>query len=286
MLDSLALFDPEAVRGASAWTIDVNQSLAYALPVRSEWMPPEAREDWMVYEPQGGDGNTFVALRADLSEGQSDQDAAEEWVSALYEFEGYLNVQIANRREYYIGNERWYAVDFSYIWEDDDTPITGAFFVTNRGDFSSVYWIEAPGSDYKTMYNDTFSVMIDGFEFLSGVQPTIPAAPEAGGSLSEVYSAAGDGYRPSELTPTATFSADDDINIVFTTTTAAEVSVVFVLPDGQQVELEGGEFEAGVSDILGLDWEQYGQPWPAGRWSAEVYVDGVLETTLSFQVGA
>lgn len=285
--DTLKLFDPATgVSMASGvnWQTDVNQMLAFTLPVPGAWLPSQPSNDWLMYMPVGGDGNTFVALRADVNEGKSKEAVAQEWVEGLSQFEGYLDVEITGEREYYIGDETWSAIDFTYVWEDDGTPITGAFFVTEHEGWDYVYWLEAPTDEYRQTFNRIFQVMIDGFVFLPGVQPNPGAATAVEGLLSEVYTAAGDGFRPGELETTGTFAADDDINVVFTTGQAVEVGLVFITPDGERVELEPISYEAGITDLDGLDWESYGQAWPAGQWTVEVYVDGELAQTLSFSV--
>ncbi len=284
ILDSLTLFDPATIAGGGPWTTDVNQALGYALPVRSSWLPRALNEaGWLIYSPEEGGGQTFVALRVDPSRGQSNQALAEEWLAAMTRLADHLNVQVVGEREYYIGDENWYAIDFTYTWAATNTPTSGAFFVASHGGVSYVYWIEAPSVEYEIAYADTFSVMIDGFEFLAGAQPTF-ALPTAGGLLRQVYTAAGDSYRPEQVTPTATFGPDDDLNVVFVTDQDAQVTVTFVTPEGERNEIDPVEAEVGISALSGLDWETRGEPWPLGQWSAEVYVDGQLAQTLTFTV--
>src|SRR5690606_34407749 len=107
-------------------------------------------------------------------------------------------------------------------------------------------------------YANTFSVMIDGFEFLSGAQPTL-ALPTTGGLLRQAYTAAGDSYRPERVTPAATFGIDDDINVVYVTNMDAEVTLVLTTSEGERVELDPQDAEAGVRMLNGLDWESYGE---------------------------
>ena len=203
LLGSLQLFDPEAIPVTREWTVDINQVVGYALPVRSSWLPAEVGAGgWRIYRPPE-DVQTFVALRADPGRGRDDQALADEWLAALSELGDRMDVTATNRREYYIGSQRWYAVDFTYTWARTNALTAGAFFVTNRGDLSYVYWIEAPAALYKDTYIDTFSVMIDGFAFLAGVEPAMLTQPVAAGPLLEVYTASGDGFRPRAVTPTA-----------------------------------------------------------------------------------
>ena len=56
------------------------------------------------------------------------------------------------------------------------------------------------------------------------------------------------------------------------------------MPTGERVELDPVQTEAGISKLDGLDWEQYGESWPAGVWSVEVVVDGQVAQTLTFTV--
>ncbi|MBN1286762.1 MAG: hypothetical protein JXB47_15290 [Anaerolineae bacterium] len=288
MRGTLKLFDPTTgVALASTggdWQTDVNQALAFTLPAPQTWLPPQPSNDWLMYMPADGDGNTFVALRADASEGKAKEQIVAEWVDGLTQFDGYLDVQVAGQREYYIGDKVWAAVDFTYVWEDDGMPITGAFFVATHEGWDYVYWLEAPTADYQQTFDRVFRVMIDGFAFLPGVQPSPGAVAALSGALTEIYTAAGDSFRPGDLATTATFAADDDINVVFTTGQAAEIQAVFITPDGERVELSPASYEAGVTELDGLDWETYGKAWPAGQWSVEVYVNGELFQTLSFAV--
>ena len=284
MLGSLRLFDPKSVAGADAWTVDVNQALGYALPARPEWLPAQLDANgWMIYRPSDAGAQAFAAIRADLSEELDNEAMAEQWLDALRGLKDHLNVQVTGRREYYIGDESWYAIGFTYTWAAHNAPAKGAFFVTRRGDVSYVLWIEAPEAEYEAAYADTFSVMIDGFAFLSGAQPSL-ALPTSGGPLRQVYTASGDSFRPEKLSPTATFRADDDINVVFVTDVDAEVNVIFVQPDGARREMGATQAQAGVSQLSGLDWEVDQEAWPAGQWAAEIYVDGEWVLTLTFTV--
>ncbi|MCZ7547151.1 MAG: hypothetical protein M5R40_28140 [Anaerolineae bacterium] len=106
------------------------------------------------------------------------------------------------------------------------------------------------------------------------------------GPLSDVYTAAGDGVKPEELTATDVFTTDDDLNIVVTVSRAAEVTAVFTLPGDLSGEDGPVSLAAGESRVFGLDWESYGEPWPAGAGTVEVLVGGEVVETLTFTIGA
>ena len=106
--------------------------------------------------------------------------------------------------------------------------------------------------------------------------------------MPSLGSASGDGFTPQELTPTLSFLADDDINVVVTAGYAAQttnVALVLETSDGERLEFEPVALAAGESHVIGMDWEAYGQPWPSGTWFAELYADDVYIDMLVFTVG-
>ncbi len=109
------------------------------------------------------------------------------------------------------------------------------------------------------------------------------------GTIREAYTAAGDATRPADLTPTATFRPDDDLNVVVRLNSHGRrlpVQAVFRGPDGSQYATDTLEAGATVSTVLlGLDWEAHGiAGWAAGTWQVDVLVDGETQATLEFRV--
>lgn len=111
--------------------------------------------------------------------------------------------------------------------------------------------------------------------------------PASSDRLSSVYTAAGSSYSPADLTPAATFRADDDLNVVFNVQNASEkfnVAGVFCAPGGQYYDGGSGDYPDGGPYLLGLDWKAAAVHWETGHWYAEIYVDGTLDLTLGFEV--
>jgi hypothetical protein len=106
--------------------------------------------------------------------------------------------------------------------------------------------------------------------------------------LIDVYTAAGDSYYVEELTRTTSFSADDDLNVVFlvqNVSAAVKVAAVFCAPNGDYYNAGESELEVGGPYLLGLDWESHGEMWEIGEaWFVELYVNGQVELTLGFAV--
>jgi len=105
------------------------------------------------------------------------------------------------------------------------------------------------------------------------------------------YTASGEGIKPDELDKTATFKADDDLNVVVTLNShkrTLPVRATFIGPDGTLYPTDALEAEETVGEVtLGLDWEAMGsQPWIAGDWKVEVYVEDKRVDTLNFKVEA
>lgn len=109
--------------------------------------------------------------------------------------------------------------------------------------------------------------------------------------VKSVYTAAGDGSRPDDLTRTASFRGDDDLNVIVTLNAhnrELEVSATFTSPSGAVFTTDPLEADETVGEVvLGLDWEaQGGMFWTSGEWRVEVYVDGNLEKSATFTVSA
>ncbi len=107
--------------------------------------------------------------------------------------------------------------------------------------------------------------------------------------VKDVYTAAGDGTQPADLTKTTTFRGDDDLNVVVRLNAhnrELEVSATFTGPAGDVYATDPLEADEAVGEVLlGLDWEAQGAVlWTPGEWRVDVYVDNKLEKTVHFTV--
>lgn len=124
-----------------------------------------------------------------------------------------------------------------------------------------------------------------GVVLVSGV--LLAACGSAG--VRDVYPAAGDGARPVDLTQTASFTANDDLNLVVTLNThtgTVPVFVTFVDPAGASYTTDPVDAGSTVGRlVLGLDFEAQGAlQWTPGGWTAVVFVDGEKADTVRFTV--
>ena len=109
--------------------------------------------------------------------------------------------------------------------------------------------------------------------------------------VRDVYPAAGDGARPVDLTQTAGFAANDDLNLVVTLNThtgKVPVFVTFIDPAGVSYTTDPVGASSTVGRlVLGLDFEAQGAlQWTPGDWTAVVFVDGEKTDTVRFTVRA
>lgn len=114
-------------------------------------------------------------------------------------------------------------------------------------------------------------------------------SPGSSARISDAYTASGDGYSPAEVVPADVFRSDDDLNVVLTLDAASvplTVTAIFCGPDG--ISGNGGEMTVSDTDtyLFGLDWESESIPWEAGPWVVEIYLDGMLDLALGFEVRA
>jgi hypothetical protein len=127
-------------------------------------------------------------------------------------------------------------------------------------------------------------------DYLTGACDTEASALSGLGStqrLIDVYSAAGDSYYADQLTRTATFRTDDDLNLVFrvqNVTGEVTVAGVFCAPDATVFDAGESSFGNGGEYLIGLDWEFTTEPWTPGAWYAELYVAGEWDLSLRFAV--
>jgi hypothetical protein len=112
-------------------------------------------------------------------------------------------------------------------------------------------------------------------------------SPASSEHVSNAYTASGDGYRPAEATTTDVFVGDDDLNVVFTVlgSTSRTASAVFCSPSGRAYDALESDVQKNQDYLFGLDWESgNGSQWETGTWTAEIYINDLLELTLQFEV--
>ena len=114
--------------------------------------------------------------------------------------------------------------------------------------------------------------------------PLLLAACGSGKPLRDAYTASGDGSLPDELTKTAVFRSDDDLNVVVTLNAHNRdlpVYAIFKAPTGDSYATDDLAADSTVGQVLlGLDWEAEGSvQWPEGEWTVDVYVDADKEDT-------
>jgi len=157
LIESINFFPVQQAAELSGWqTVSLVDGLV-SFQVPAGWTS-DAAEGWTTYGPVD-DPNIFVGLAAEAASGQSKEELAQFWVSQLQAQPGFT---LLAEQPYYVGNQEWYLVVFTY---DKDVKIGGAFFVTSVGGNDYVFWLEAPDASFDQIYNDVFSVVIDGVTF-------------------------------------------------------------------------------------------------------------------------
>lgn len=109
--------------------------------------------------------------------------------------------------------------------------------------------------------------------------------------VREAYTAAGDGVAPKDVSKTAVFQHNDDLNVVVRLNAHArslDLEAIFTAPDGSVFSTDTLKADATVGQVLlGLDWEsRAGVSWVPGEWQMQLLVDGEAVETLRFTVKA
>jgi hypothetical protein len=158
LLDSINFFEVSQAEGQSAWqTVSLAEGRV-SFPVPTTWVQ-ETQGNWTLFRAPDNPV-IFIALGATPASGQTKEAIAQAWVTELQNTE--TNLQILASQPYYVGNEEWYLVVFTY---DDVVKMAGAFFATTVGGEDYVFWLEAPDAEFDQLYNDIFSAAVDGFAF-------------------------------------------------------------------------------------------------------------------------
>ncbi len=163
LADSIHFFDVAATLGTSSWTtVEAGGGLvSFSVPV--SWSPTQAAP-WNIYHPEG-DTSTFMAVKVDVAQGLSNETLAEQTFDLLGANTNVSNLQTLAAQPYFIGNETWYMISFSYTNTSTGVHTDGAFFVTTAGRQEYVFWLEAPTAVFDQAWEDTFSVIINSFTF-------------------------------------------------------------------------------------------------------------------------
>jgi hypothetical protein len=114
----------------------------------------------------------------------------------------------------------------------------------------------------------------------------------SGEAYNKAYTASGDSNNPNGLTENdGRFGATDDLNVIVKLNThrsEVEVEARFFGPEdaplGEPLMVTADKDVGTV--LLGLDWESRpdGQPWVAGSYKVEIYIDGKKVDTIRFGV--
>lgn len=131
---------------------------------------------------------------------------------------------------------------------------------------------------------------VGGGSMAEPCQTAADATPGFGMSaqVASAYTASGDGLTAGELQSTAAFTTEDDLRVVFTLQNVAgpvRAIGVFCTPTGEVMQYDALSVTGGGGpNVIGLDWEQFGTPWPVGEWFVELYLNGEWALTLGFSV--
>ncbi len=163
LVDSLAFFDTQASLGSSNWVTAsaAGGQVTFSVPVN--WVQTQV-EDWAIYSPPG-DTTTFIAVKASQRQGLSNEQLAQQYLTLLQQNPNVSDVEVFASEPYYIGNEAWHLVGFTYQNTASGLPTAGAYFVTTIGTQEYVFWLEAPDAAFDQAFDTIFSVIIDSFAF-------------------------------------------------------------------------------------------------------------------------
>jgi hypothetical protein len=157
LVQSVNFFDVQGTLGASNWTSVSIDHVSFSVP--ADWVETSVSE-WTVYSP-ANDTTTFMAIKVGPTQGLSNEQLANQYYALLQQNTNVTNLQVQASEPYYIGNQSWYVVVFSYINARGGLNTTGSYFVTTLGTQEYVFWLEAPTSAFDQTFTDTFSVIIN-----------------------------------------------------------------------------------------------------------------------------
>ena len=158
LVDSINFFASDEVVGQSTWQTQLLADGLVSVPVPINWQQ-EFSGNWTLFGPVDDD-LTFIGFSFAAASGQANDQLAQYWVEQLQDT--LTNLEVLASEPYYVGNEEWHLVVFTY---DTDEKIAGAFFVTSVGGQDYVFWIEAPDAQFDALFDVVFSVSINGFTF-------------------------------------------------------------------------------------------------------------------------
>ncbi len=162
LVESVEFFDVEGSLGASNWaTVTPNPAVSFSVPV--DWVETDV-SGWTIFSP-AGDTTTFIAFKASASQGLTNEQLAQQYFGLLQQNSNVSNVETFASEPYYIANEAWHMVGFTYTNTSNNLLTSGAYFVTGVGSQEYVFWLEAPDSTFDSLFDSTFSVIINSFTF-------------------------------------------------------------------------------------------------------------------------
>jgi hypothetical protein len=159
LIESINFFAPGEVIGDSSWhTVSPGGGLV-SFQVPTSWTE-EQDGGFTLYRPLDRQ-DVFIALGVAAASGQTKEQLAQFYVQQLQSNE--QNLQVLAEQPYYVGNQEWYLVVFTY--DKAGVAQAGAFFATTVGGQDYIFWMEAPDAEFDQIYADTFGVSVDSFAF-------------------------------------------------------------------------------------------------------------------------
>ncbi|MBN1967429.1 MAG: hypothetical protein JW910_22435, partial [Anaerolineae bacterium] len=146
LVDSLEFFDVSSAIGTSNWAPVTAGNGLVSFVIPSTWVETTVG-DWSIYSAPG-DTVTFAALSIAPSQGLSNEQLADQYFGLLQQNTNVNNVDVYASEPYYIGNEEWYVVGFTYTNTNTGLLTAGAFFVSSIGAQEYVFWVEAPDAAF------------------------------------------------------------------------------------------------------------------------------------------
>ncbi len=163
LVNSVSFFDTQTELGESDWVTATLSGGQASFSVPAGWVE-QRLENWSIYHAPG-DEATFVAVQVSPTQGLSNEALATQYLEVLQQSDYIVNVEIYAAEPYFIANETWYLVGFTYTNQSTGVLTAGAYFVTTVGRQEYVFWLETSDAAFDQTFNDTFSVMINSFAF-------------------------------------------------------------------------------------------------------------------------
>jgi hypothetical protein len=161
LLETVTFFDANevAANDTGFWASDFYSASDY--PVPETWMPGGDDGLFWYYHPDDDTNNpVFAAVTALTNEDLDNTGALELLIEdELEDLDDYEQGDIVT---YYGENHTWEAVNFTFT-NQDNIEMRGQLYVTVFEGQPYAIWFGAPIEEYNQLFNDIFTVMLDGF---------------------------------------------------------------------------------------------------------------------------